>query len=246
VNSGEPGLGKTLTAEAVAEYRKKALYSVCFTFLHPLIPGLTVQISAGELSTDAAKLEVQLSRIFKIVSHWNAILLLDEADVFLEQRSSDLIRNSLVSVFLRKLEYCEGILFLTTNRVAQFDKAILSRIHVMLRYGDLSKVAGKKVWELFMKTSNTSQGPPRINADELKRLVNCKLNGRLVRDFYGIPTVPLADNRFQIKNVMATAHALAKKEKSRVCFSHIRRTVTASKEFITEFNGGVEVSNLYL
>jgi hypothetical protein len=59
----------------------------------------------GELSTDAAKLEVQLSRIFNIVSHWNAILLLDEADVFLEQRSSDLIRNSLVSVFLRKLEY---------------------------------------------------------------------------------------------------------------------------------------------
>jgi AAA+ superfamily predicted ATPase len=40
--SGEPGLGKTLTAEAVAEYRKKALYSVCFTFLHPLMPGLTV------------------------------------------------------------------------------------------------------------------------------------------------------------------------------------------------------------
>jgi len=88
------------------QHRKRALYSVCFTFLHPLIPGLTVQISAGELSTDAAKLEVQLSRIFKIISPWNAILLLDEVDVFLEQRSSDLVRNSLVSVFLRKLEYC--------------------------------------------------------------------------------------------------------------------------------------------
>jgi hypothetical protein len=155
------------------------------------MPSLTVQISAGELSTDTAVLEVQLSQIFKIVSHWNAILLLDKADVFLEQRTpSDLVRNSLVSVFLRKLEYCKGIMFLTTNRVAQFDKAILSRIHIMLRYGDLSKAAGKKVWELFMKTANTSQGPPRINADELKCLVNCKLNGRLVRDFYGISTIP--------------------------------------------------------
>jgi SpoVK/Ycf46/Vps4 family AAA+-type ATPase len=143
--SGELGLGKTLTAEAVAEHQKRALYSVCFTFLHPLMAGLTVQISAGELSTDAATLEVQLSWIFKIVGHWNAILLLDEADVFLEQRSSDLIRNSLVSVFLRKLEYCEGIMFLTTNRVAQFDKAILGRIHVMLKYGDLSKATGKKI-----------------------------------------------------------------------------------------------------
>jgi hypothetical protein len=45
---------------------------------------------------------------------------------------------------------------------------------------------------------------------------------------------------------MATARALAMKEKSRVCFSHIQKTVTASKKFITEFNGGVEVSRLYI
>jgi hypothetical protein len=98
----------------------------------------------------------------------------------------------------------------------------------------------------LIKTANTSQGPPRISNEELKRLVNSKLNGRQVRDLYGISTVPLADNRLLIKNVMATAHALAKKEKSRVCFSHIQRTVTASKKFITEFNGGVKVSRLYL
>ncbi|KAH8777029.1 AAA family ATPase [Hyaloscypha sp. PMI_1271] len=127
---GRPGLGKTLTAEAVAELLKRALYS----------------ISARELSTDVAKLEAQLSRIFKIVSYWNAILLLDEADVFLEQRTSEnLIRNSLVLVFLRKLEYCEGIMFLTINRVAEFDIVILSRIYIMLRYGDLTKDAGRKV-----------------------------------------------------------------------------------------------------
>lgn len=71
-------------------------------------------ISAGEIPTVAAKLEAQLSRIFKITRHWNAILLLDEADVFLEKRSSDLVRNSVVSVFLRRLEYCQGIMFLTT------------------------------------------------------------------------------------------------------------------------------------
>jgi hypothetical protein len=71
------------------------------------------------LPIEAAKLEGQLSRIFKTASHWNAILLLDEADVFLEQRSPDnLTRNGLVSVFLRKLEYYEGIMFLMTNRVS--------------------------------------------------------------------------------------------------------------------------------
>ena len=59
----------------------------------------------------------------------------------------------------------------------------------------LSKAAGKKIWELFFKTANTSQGPPRISDEELKRLVNSKLNGRQVRDFNGICAVPLADNR---------------------------------------------------
>jgi len=44
---------------------------------------------------------------------------------------------------------------------------------------------------------------------------------------------------------MAMAQALAKREKSRVYFSHIQRTVTASKDFIIEFNGGVEVSRIY-
>ena len=83
-------------------------------------------------------MEVQLSRIFQTVNHWNALILLDEADVYLEQRSiKDFGRNKLVSVFLRKLEYCDDIMFLITNRVSDFDEAILSRIHLMLEYDEL-------------------------------------------------------------------------------------------------------------
>jgi hypothetical protein len=68
---------------------------------------LISKISAGEMPADAARLEIQLSSIFEAAVHWGALLLLDEADVFLERRSpNDLIRNGLVSVFLRKLEYC--------------------------------------------------------------------------------------------------------------------------------------------
>ncbi|KAF4636545.1 hypothetical protein G7Y89_g1523 [Cudoniella acicularis] len=160
-------------------------------------------ISAGELPINAAKLEGQLSRIFKTSSHWNAIILLDEADVFLEKWSSqDLNRNALVSVFL----------------------PILNRIHVMLRYDDLSKDAGKKVWEQFIKRASMSEGPARINSEELKSLVDSKLNGR------------------QIKNFMVTVDVLATKDKSPVLFSHLRKAVTASKKFITEFNGRVEVN----
>jgi hypothetical protein len=133
------------------------------------------------LPTDAAKLEGQLSRIFKTASHWNAFLLLDEADVFLEQRSPDnLTRNGLVSVFLRKLEYCQGIIFLTTNRIAKFDEAILNRIHLMLRYEDLTKEARRQVWRNFLSWATTSSGDADVTAEELEELAIYKLNGRQV------------------------------------------------------------------
>jgi SpoVK/Ycf46/Vps4 family AAA+-type ATPase len=96
-------------------------------------------------------MELQLTQVFQIASHWDAILLLDEADVFLERRSSqDLVHNALVSVFLCKLEYCEGIMFLTTNRVSEFDEAILTRIHLMLRYDNLDQAARTTIWGDFL------------------------------------------------------------------------------------------------
>jgi AAA+ superfamily predicted ATPase len=99
---GPPGTGKTLTAEGISELLKCPLYMA----------------SAGELGTDSRFLESELQKILDICHAWGAILLLDEADVFLEKRNMhDIHRNALVSIFLRQLEYFQGILFLTTNRV---------------------------------------------------------------------------------------------------------------------------------
>jgi hypothetical protein len=70
---------------------------------------LVLKTSAGELDVQADHLEC-LSHLFQLVDHWNAELVLDEADVYLEQRvRQDLARNGLVSAFLRTLEYCKGI-----------------------------------------------------------------------------------------------------------------------------------------
>ncbi len=112
---GPPGTGKTLTAEGIAELLKCPLYMV----------------SAGELGTDPRVLERSLTDILDIAHAWGAVLLLDEADVFLEKRSiHDIHRNALVSIFLRLLEYFQGILFLTTNRVETFDDAFQSRKNI--------------------------------------------------------------------------------------------------------------------
>lgn len=90
--SGPPGVGKTLTAESVAEVMKVPLYV----------------LSAGDLGTSASDVEDTLKDILRIVPRWGAVLLLDEADVFMEARNTtDLERNELVSIFLRMLEYYE-------------------------------------------------------------------------------------------------------------------------------------------
>lgn len=109
-------------------------------------------VGAGDLGTRPSELDSALTRIFKIGATWRAVVLIDEADVFLEQRSlHDLQRNALVSVFLRQLEYFAGLLFITTNRVRSFDEAFQSRIHVSLRYRDLEADARRKVWRSTLR-----------------------------------------------------------------------------------------------
>ncbi|KMP02021.1 hypothetical protein CIRG_02160 [Coccidioides immitis RMSCC 2394] len=97
-------------------------------------------IPAAQLVTQPDRLENNLTRIFQIAKHFNALLLLDEADVFLECCAFiNMSKNAIVIIFLCKLEYFQGIFFLMTNCKTEFDKAILSRIHLKIRYSNLSQ-----------------------------------------------------------------------------------------------------------
>lgn len=79
---GPPGVGKTLTAECIAEYAQR-----------PLIP-----LSVGNLVAVEDSIEEQLKEAFANAERLGAILLLDEADVVLEARSfEDVRRNGIVS-----------------------------------------------------------------------------------------------------------------------------------------------------
>ena len=65
-------------------------------------------------------------------------------------QAQDIHRNALVSIFLRLLEYFQGILFLTTNRVEYFDPAFQSRIHLGLKYSELTFKAKRSIWSMFL------------------------------------------------------------------------------------------------
>jgi SpoVK/Ycf46/Vps4 family AAA+-type ATPase len=116
---GPPGSGKTSTAECIAAYSRRPLYS----------------ITCGDIGTTADEVEDRLQDHTELAERWGCVLLLDEADVFLMRRSwDDMGRNALVSVFLRHLEYYSGILFLTTNIVGVIDEAFKSRIVSLIHY----------------------------------------------------------------------------------------------------------------
>lgn len=123
--------------------------------------------------------------ILDLVARWKAILLLDEADVFLEARTQHhLQHNTLVSVFLRQLEYFQGVMILTTNRVTVFDEAVQSRIHLGIKYDQLSKKAKAEIWSAFIqqanKVSTTGQGA-KLSSKQLDDLSRREFNGRQVR-----------------------------------------------------------------
>ena len=114
---GPPGVGKTPTAECIAAHVNKPLYP----------------LTSGDLPVFPDELEEQLQGHFALAERWGCILLLGEADVFLQRRRlNELNINAMVSVFLRQLEYYKGTLFLTTNRVGDMNPAFKSRIHVSL------------------------------------------------------------------------------------------------------------------
>lgn len=193
-------------------------------------------IAAGELGTDPRVLEPTLSRILDLAHTWGAVLLLDEADVFLERRSiHDLHRNALVSIFLRLLEYFQGILFLTTNRVETFDPAFQSRIHVGLHYRDLDRKAMRVIWKTFLQKvakeeveSGARKGPPRtiITDDEIEELCKKELNGRM------------------IKNVVIMAQALAGNAKEEMEMRHLRSVLDVAEDFERDLNGKGQMDSM--
>ncbi|KAK2001937.1 hypothetical protein LX36DRAFT_678660 [Colletotrichum falcatum] len=204
---GPPGTGKTLTAEGISELLKCPLYMA----------------SAGELGTDSRYLEVELQKILDICHAWGAILLLDEADVFLEKRNlHEISRNALVSIFLCQLEYFQGILFLTTNRVETFDDAFQSRIHIALRYESLNQKAKKTIFKIFVERVRVLEKVDLkpFSDEDFDNLAKHDLNGR------------------QIKNTVRTAQALAVNKGEPLSMEHIRQVLDVQNSFDLHLKGG--------
>lgn len=213
---GPPGAGKTFTAECVAEFTSRPLLS----------------LTCGDIGTSERDVEESLSTWFRYGEQWGAVMLIDEADVYLERREvNELTRNGLVSVFLRAMEYYRGILFLTTNRVGHFDPAFFSRIHVYIGYRPLDTEGRKRIWLQFFKKLEKERGDictvragakKYILSDDV--LLDTEWNGREIR------------NAFQTAVALAEYEADTQGKDIELRQDHFEKVVEMSSQFKVYLN----------
>jgi hypothetical protein len=182
---GAPGLGKTLTAEVYSEVVGKPLY----------------RVHSGQLGITAASVEENLSDILRRAVRWDAILLLDEADVYIRCRDNDLEHNAIVAEFLRTLEYFNGLLFMTTNRTDDVDDAILSRCIATIQYDVPPKDDAIRLWKSLSTQFNADLSDELI---EKLTVTYSKASGRDIKELLKLTSkfcrakhIPFSEDAFR-------------------------------------------------
>jgi hypothetical protein len=147
--AGPPGVGKTLTAEVYSEIIRRPLY----------------RVHSGQLGLNVAAMETALKEVLTRAQRWGAVMLIDEADVYIKKRDDNITMNAVVGVFLRVLEYFNGLLFLTTNRVDDIDEAIVSRCIALIKFHPPTRDDRRTIWGVM-----TEQFALPVAAELLERL----------------------------------------------------------------------------
>jgi hypothetical protein len=111
-------------------------------------------------------------------------------------------------VFLRQLEYYRGVMFLTSNRISDFDAAFESRIHLTIHYPPLDIPSRLHVWKIFVQMGDLES---RLSDENLDTLAKIEVNGR------------------QIRNIIKTARLLSKQERAPLAMEHIEMVLKVKK-----------------
>jgi SpoVK/Ycf46/Vps4 family AAA+-type ATPase len=118
---GAPGTGKTLAAEVVAKETGRPLWKVKLGDMQSAMFGGTEEL---------------LSTLFRVAEIKGAVLLLDECDTLLRDRSSlnSDIERKIVNHLLVLIEDFQGSLILTTNHANVLDRALARRCEPSIEF----------------------------------------------------------------------------------------------------------------
>ena len=128
-----------------------------------------------------------------------------------------------IIVFLRVLEYYEGILILTSNRVDNMDEAFKSRIHFALTYDRLDKESRRQIWSNFLEMLEEDEdGRADVDIPQLRghldSLAGRNINGR------------------QIRSALSTAQQLAAHREERLGIKHLEQVLKNLDRFNKHLN----------
>lgn len=80
------------------------------------------------------------------------------------------------------IEYYQGMLFLTTNRLADFDPAFYHRIHISIEYGRLGDEQRSNIWRQHLIRACKPNRNKKLWCDEAYALLSkIETNGRDIR-----------------------------------------------------------------
>lgn len=190
--NGASGTGKTYAARLLAAVLQKDLYRLDLSTV--------VNKYIGET-------EKNLARVFAFVEELDVILLLDEGDALLTQRTSvgsanDRYANLETNYLLQRLESFEGILIVTTNAGDRIDSAFQRRMDTVVEFAAPDAGERRRIWNLHLPEGND------ISQTRFEEIIQrCKLTGG------------------QIRNIALHAAALALSEKSILNTAHIESAV---------------------
>jgi len=117
---------------------------------------------------------------------------------------------TVIKVFLRILEYHQGILFLTTNRITAIDPAFESRIDLIVPYPGLDEATRRSVWVYFV--DKVGVGKHTLCDADLDELCKRDINGH------------------EIKNALKTGIVLAKNEGRHLALRHLQIVLDARRQ----------------
>lgn len=157
---GEPGLGKTLLAEVYSEKMEKPLY----------------RIQAGQLGITPESVQNGLTYTYENAARWGAVVLIDEADVYIRQRDGDMEHNAVVAAMLIALERQTAISFMATNRSNDVDEAITSRCIALVHFEKPNLEDSKKIWRIQAETIGIE-----LSEETIDEIVNHHRNGDVQR-----------------------------------------------------------------
>lgn len=134
---GEPGTGKTMAAEVIADELGLDLYKIDLS---------------GIISKYIGETEKNLEQIFNEAQSSNAILFFDEADAIFGKRSEvkdahDRYANIEVSYLLQRMEAYDGVTILATNLRANLDDAFTRRLQFVVDFPFPEEVYRLRIWQ---------------------------------------------------------------------------------------------------